>query len=268
MGTSSSYGGPRGRGGLLPPWVDDDVPPPLPGVPGVPGIPGPTWRGPKTILGRIARSGGTPSPDTLRGLGRSYVRASGGSERAAAGAVAGRAATGRLAAFATGVARDGLATTLARLGLQQLLGEDAGSAVIALVDWFAPDGALLEEAAARDATIWTLSELSDQYGIAEDGLGGFAQIGPADIVQILETSIANYLDARIQRDLLNRVERGSLDEVAAMQLSDDIKGFIRAQVRLTLEIQDPLAVDWQGREGRTLMRRLYADAYAILGGEE
>ncbi len=262
MGTSSSYGGPRGRGGLLPPWVDGA---PLP-EPVVPGGELPTWRGPKTIMGRIARAGGKPSSAALGALGRSYVRASGGSGRAAIGAVAGRAATGRLAAFATGVARDGLAPTLARLGLQQLLGADAETAVVVLIDWLAPDGALLEEVAARDAAIWTLAELSERYDVAEDGVEGFARIGPADIIPILETSIANYLDARIQRDLLNRVERGNLGEAEAMQLSDDIKGFIRAQIRLTLETQDPLAIDWQGAEGHTLMGGLYADAYAILGG--
>lgn len=263
MGTSSSYGGPRGRGGLLPPWVDGA----LPLDPVAPGGVGPTWRGPKTILGRIARAGGTPSSAVLGALGRSYVRASGGSGRAATGAVAGRAATGRLAAFAAGVARDGLAPTLARLGLQHLLGADAETAVVALIDWLAPDGALLEEVTARDAAIWTLAELSERYDVAADGVEGFARIGPGDVVPILEASIANYLDARIQRDLLNRVERGTLGEAEAMQLSDDIKGFIRAQVRLTLDTQDPLAVDWQGVEGHALMGRLYADAYSILGGE-
>lgn len=263
MGTSSSYGGPRGPGGLLPPWLDDDAPPPGPD----PALPQPSWRGPKVILGRLARTGGTPSPAGLRSLGRSYVRANGGSARAAAGASAGRAMTGRLAAFVAGVASDGVVATLVRLGLERLIGADAGTVIAALTDWLGQDGALLEEVAARDAAIQTMTDLAERCALYEEGVDGFTRLGADDLGAVVELSIANYLDARLQRDLIRQIERGTLSDGEAVQLMEEIRSFILADVRLTLEVSDPLAIDWQGAEGRALVRQLYARAYAVLGGE-
>lgn len=263
MGTSSSYGGPRGPGGLLPPWLDDDSLLPEPD----PTLPQPSWRGPKVILGRLARNGGTPSPAGLRSLGRSYVRASGGSARAAAGASAGRAMTGRLAAFVSGIASDGVAATLARFGLERLIGADAGTVIATLTDWLGQDGALLEGVAARDAAIRTLNDLAERCALNEEGVDGFARLDAGDLIGVIELSIANYLDARLQRDLIRQIERGTVSDAEAVRLMGEIRAFILADVRLTLDVPDPLAIDWQGTEGRAIVRQLYARAYAVMGGE-
>lgn len=286
MGTSSSYRGPSGRTALLPPWADDDAlpaaqPPPSiepahddgdPGVTPTTAIPEVTWRAPKRVMSQLVGAGGGgggggASLDAIRTLGRSYTRASGGSQAAASAARAGRATTRRLAAFLAGGIRDGVGSALAHVGLQNLVGRDAQTVLAAFIALLAPDGALLESAAARMALIETLEEVFERYAIGADGVEALERMDVAALGEVIALSVVNYIDARIQQELANRIERGTLPEADANHLMDEIRGFIGEIVKLDFHDRDLVHLDWEGVEGHRLVDGIYEEAYRLLGGE-
>ncbi|MHB8644379.1 MAG: Qat anti-phage system associated protein QatB [Thermomicrobiales bacterium] len=280
MGTSSSYAGPKGRQTLLPPWADlppdDDTDTPRDSadtgrepasITAVP--PDVSWRSPKTIISRLGHTtvGGTASIARLRTLGRSYVRASGGARTAAAAAISGRAATARLGGvFAAGI-RDGFAVTVERLDLGILIGQDAETVLVEFIGLLAPDGASVEEAAARRAIIETLDEVFVTYGVETDGLDALDRLNAEALAEIVTLSMVNYVNARLQFELVNRLEAGRMPEADANRLMGEIRGFIRETVRYDFANVDVVSVDWEGPEGQQFVARVYEAGYALLGEE-
>ncbi len=284
MGTSSSYGGPSGRTPLLPPWAENPLDgaapgegaPPLPPedegqgeVAPTPVVPELTWRAPKRVLSRLARgAGGGPPSGGLRALGRSYVRASGGARTAAAAARAGRATTGRLGGFLAAGIRDGFRPTVERLGLRGLLGQDVQTVLAAFVDLLAPEGALLEAAAARTALIETLEAVFERYDVGADGVEALDRMDAVALGEVVELSVVNYVNARMQQELANRIERGTLPEAEANRLMAEIRDFIGEIVKLDFAGVDLVQLEWDGPDGRRLVAGVYEEAYQLLGEEE
>ncbi len=299
MGTSSSYTGPIGKPPLLPPWAPDPFPTPEPAPPeplkppeppeqlgkpnpigskpeiipdalgsGAKGLPTPMqlpqveWRMPKSALSRVARGAAATS---LASVAHAYVRAHGGSRPAAASAVQGRATTARLAGFLAAGKQTGFAQAATVIGLQPLLGQDAESFLAAFIDLLAPDGAMLEEAAARTAFIETSIELFERYEVAEKGISGLDAIDAEGIWDIVSLSVTNYVNARLQQELVSRVERAMLPEHEANLLMDQLKDFVASVVHFDLRDRDVLVIDWGGTEGATIVASIYATGYELLG---
>ncbi len=203
----------------------------------------------------------------FRALGRSYVRASGGARTAASAAISGRAATARLGGvFAAGI-RDGFAVIAERFDLQILVGQDAETILVEFIELLAPDGASVEEAAARRAIIETLDEVFLAFGVETDGLAALDRLDAEAVVGIIMLSVVNYVNARLQFELVNQLEAGRIPEADANRLMGEIRGFIRETVRYDFADVDVVAVDWEGPEGQQLVARLYEAGYALLGDE-
>jgi hypothetical protein len=286
MGTSTSYNGPTGRISLLPPWADEPIDddhlgqedaPSDTAAPDrddnlVPSLgpaasntvpPAVAWSAPKSRLTRLARGLG----GSLRGVGRAYVAASGGSRRAASAAITGRASTARLASLLAAGTRIGFEQALRQLGVQNLVGRDAQFVLAEFVNLLAPVGDLREAAAARAAMIRTLKEIFDRYDVATGGIDALNALDADGVRALITLSVTNYVTERFLQELVFRIERGAETEERANALMADIRAFIGGIVRLDLKGDDVLAIDWQGAPGRRIIERVYAAAYALLGGE-
>jgi len=64
-----------------------------------------------------------------------------------------------------------------------------------------------------------------------------------------------------------KIEEKAISPREAVCVEKRMKDFIRDAVKLDLQEKDPLKVDWRGSEGKSLMDRIYRDAYAVIGGE-
>lgn len=281
MGTSSSYKGPKGVNPLLPPWADpppdvpatgdDGTPPPTDGVapesaPTPPARPAVSWRGPKQALTRLAHGGGGgggAGSGSYRSTMRSYVRARHGATTAARSAVAGRTATARLGGFLAQGIRDGFAAVARRFGIDHL-GRDVQFVLAAFVDLLSPDGAQLDEAAARKAVIETITELFERYDVATNGIEALDHLTEDGMRETITLSIANVIDEKFQQDLASRVEDGRMSERAANELMEHAGDFIRGIVEIDTGTIDILSLDWDSKEGRDLVQQMYETAYSLL----
>ena len=192
------------------------------------------------------------------------MRAHGGARGAARASAAGRRSTRGVLAFLSDAARNGLAAAAERIGLRNLVGRDAQSVLAALIDILAPDGALLEEAAARAAVIDTLTELFDVLDVETNGIDTLDHLSEEDLARTFEVCICNVIEARFTQELANRVERAAIDEAEANRTLSEIRDYIRGLVELDLAGVQLLDIDWNGSEGATLVESWLAAAYAVL----
>lgn len=275
MGTSSSYGGPGGKGGsLLPPWAPpaDDGSSDGPGSPAdsppgeAPGVvPYVSWGATKARLARFASAGGARSKSgagNLRAAGRNFVAAQGGSRRAAHTAASGRASAQRLGSFLGAVASVGARAAADAFGLGGFVGQSAEILLAAAVDRLAPDGAQLEQAAARAALTDTLAEVFQERGVFDGGLEALQGLTPADAREILTLFVAHYINERLIQVLAKKLEDRPAQEV--VRLESEVWSYVQGTVILDLSSLDVLATDWTGPEGEAVIDRIFVEGYRII----
>ena len=190
MGTSKSGSGPGDRRPLLPKWAFDPLDPvpvePIPPVetppvpielppptismppaivpPPVPSVILPTkapapWRSVHTRMGKVVTGGGRGA---MGGAASGWVRAQGGSRRAASSARSGRTATAGLGGFLADVSKRGFADAAKEIGLSKVVGLDPESLLGAVCDAIAPDGATPQDGATRSAIFDSLLPLYER----------------------------------------------------------------------------------------------------------
>ena len=277
MGTSRSYDGPGDRPPLLPDWAtggggpdggppDPEAPdgaPPVPPVPPqTPPLPRP-WQQAKTNLTRYA-TGSSPGRAGLARAGQDYVGARGGPRGAAGAAAAGRASVARAGQFYSSLAGGGgLNRALDAIGLRGLSGRSAEEVFAAIADALAPDGATLEEAAARRAVNESLSQLFADR-VVDGGLESLERMTAADVAGAVQNMVSAYVYHRWLEELGISLERGAISPAEAVRMEREMRAYVRDLVRLEVSAERALGTDWAGAEGQAFVQRLFEDAYSLL----
>jgi hypothetical protein len=196
---------------------------------------------------------------------RRYVRARGGAANAARSAASGRSATARLGGFLSDLSSRGFSEAARALGLGNLLGRPLETVLASISNALAPDGATLEDAAARRATDETLLYLFEKYAVAAEGVQGLNAVDAAGMREALRVSVAGFVYQRWLQELGQRIEEHAVTAREAIRLERDAKAYVIEAVKLDLQGRDPLSIDWSGREGRVFIDRIYREAYSLLG---
>jgi hypothetical protein len=190
-----------------------------------------------------------------------YVAAMGGAAAAAAAAVAGTRTGQSLGTFlAESTGPEGLAGGLEAVGLGHLVGEDRFTILSELLTAFGGTGNDLEDQAARDALLDVLDELLPQ----DDDL-------QLESVQLDEAAVSEALSRYIELLVYNRaipvidVRLEQLRNQTLIQQRDrELRDFISALVRLKMQEPSPLAIDWQGAEGKAFIESIVGAVYEQL----
>jgi hypothetical protein len=255
MGTSSPFGGGKGKDPLIPSWVggggDNPPPPPLspPTPPGSPPTgqgqnPGPStsapsqpppnnpvfspieqrFRGPRTNFNQYARSNGDNTKSLARAISSYVSRASGGSKTAARRMASDRRVARQLGGILTQAGQSGIREVVRTLNLAGLTDRSIAEIYASLVDVICEPGGDLDEAYPRDAYLEAVAE------IIEMDVEDLEQPSPDTISLIMERFIANTIHNRI----LNAIGSGLIslpDSVASVQAIDQsFRQFVRGAV--------------------------------------
>lgn len=280
MGTSRSYDGPGDRPPLLPDWATggdgangpspdqgppDDGPPPAPPVP--PPVPARPWQQAKANLTRYA-TGSRPGRAGLSRAGQDYVGARGGARGAAGAAAAGRAAVSRAGRFYSALAGGGgISLALDAIGLRGLAGKSAEEVFAAIADALAPDGATLEEAAARRAVTESLAQLFEDR-VADGGLESLERMTADDVASAVQSMVSAYVYHRWLEELGLTLERGAVSPAEAVRMEREMRAYVRDLVRLEIPAGLAISIDWSRPDGQAFVQRLFEDAYSLLGAGE
>jgi hypothetical protein len=215
-----------------------------------------------TAFGKQARS--DRQRQFPRDVARAYLGAIGGAVAAAARAQAAQRGATNAAGFLSYAAGAGLGDALDRSGLTGLRDRPAPEVLSALVDQLVGDGALLEEAAARDALAEVLTDLFGDADTYEELEQLFAEVNADRVAELIQRFIARYIYIRMLQELLANIERGARTIEQAERARRDLRDFIDAWVVITIGDRDPLTIDWTGDEGRTVVTALLQAAYEAL----
>lgn len=277
MGTSNSYGGPKGA--LEPDWLDDDenaaasngggedgakpddtdgtegandgkyvppaaVPPVLPPLGGPRGSftrftnSGATGALSKAISGYTASAGGA----------RGAVRRMPNSVRTASG----------VASFASAFTREGPSEALRRFDLQDLAGRPALEVFEALVDELCPEGGTLDEAVARDAFIEAIATF------AEQDLGNFDQLTVDQLDEFLAEVITGCIIGKVINDIGGNSLHGSVDDNryrdAEATLREYASGAVRDELTRSFEANRSMT----STQMHALIAEIFEDSLAVL----
>ena len=217
MGTSGSSKGSDSRTPLVPTWLDNPSPGPLPGSDGGPPPPDQGGDGPpdteapipaiepspipkrfqsaRTNFSRFARSGGNDGV-ALRRAVRDYVRSgTQGSSHATQRMGSSRTAASNALGVFRGIQRDGIQTTLQYLNLNQLVGGSVQEVFIGFTEVICEDGGSIDEGIARDAWLETVTEL-DQIGIDD-----LETLTTGQIQELFLHFIANTIETRLYQEI-------------------------------------------------------------------
>lgn len=297
MGTSSSNSGPKDKTPLLPKWAQSggqtaapESPAPPPSAPGaekpspqpriptngdevqtqqgapavLPKLSGTPWKLARRAMTAAAKAGATAAGLTT--AGRRYVAAKGGARKASTAATAGRATTARIGNFVSNIASRGFAEAARAVGLQRTIGQKADVVLAEVINAIAPTGTNNDDAIARRAASETLRELFEKHAVEQAGLDALNAMTPADVTDTIELSVAAYIYERWLFDLSQKIEQNAVSEADAVKLERDVKDFVKGLVKLKLNGNHALQLDWKGTDGKKFVQDIYEAAYKLLGG--
>lgn len=143
------------------------------------------------------------------------------------------------------------------------VGRDAQFVLATLVDLLAPEGAMLDEAAARAAATETLAELFERCDVNANGLTALDALTAEDLQDVMLISVANSINEQMELDLMRNIERGTLTEARANEVMSELRDFVRGIVAYDFQGINLLTLNW-AEEGRKMVDDIYRSVYSIM----
>ena len=271
MGTSSSYGGPKGKNPLLPKDFEDndknndkntsdsqnDAEIDLPNI----NDNTERWRTVKTLSSKLAKG----SVKNYRKVLSSYVKAYGGNKRAASSAKAGKTTAIKLGGFLSGISQQGVQKTFNKYGIEYE-GKTVEEVLSAIVNKIAPSGNTKEEAVARNAIIDVIDALYDEIENSDGDLNILENLDDNSFNNLMQKYISSYIFQRFLNDLESRFEEYSKSTESALSLEKEIKEYISGIVDNKLKEQNFSKIDYSSDSVIQTINKIYADCYDVIEG--
>lgn len=276
MGTSNTYGGPKGGTPLVPSWLEPNNgssdagagqpgdspsnpqlnPPERPPMPPA-GDPD-RFRTARTYYSRFAGSGGRDRASLGRAISSYVSRASGGARRAAQRMGASKIAGTKLANFLYIAANQGISQALQTLNFESLAGLPIEEVFIGMVDYICPEGGTIDEGIAREAFIETIADLT------ENGITSLDGMTPEQVQTVFELYATHSIEARLCNDIGNKAIILPADPREVANVQAQLHDFIRrgvadalSQSRMTIQTLTPDRV-------QNFVDQVYEQAFSIL----
>lgn len=295
MGTSSSNGGPKGKTPLLPNWAiggnagsvptqDDNSDAPDEGSGGE-GIGSDSeesedssettqapssgtdytdnWQVSRSSFTRYVRSGNGSRSSLSKAVG-SYVKSMGGHSKATKAASKGISVGGGYVEFLGGVRRNGLEQTLQDYGLSDCIGKSTQEALAMIAQRISPIGTTNDEIIARGAVMSAIDSLYSKLVEQDDGIAAISNITEAALKESVLEYISAYIFKKWIYELGAALEKNELSAQSAIALENQVKTFIRDEVKASLKDRDILKLDFRKGDGKKIVENIFALAYSTL----
>lgn len=277
MGTSGSYGGPKGRTPLIPTWLDtNDSQEQLPGtstppsdsaqptpqdstqLPNIPTLENPRrFTAVRNNFSRYISSGGNNTRSRGRAIA-GYIGSSGGAKQAARKLGTSRRVAGRLVSFLSSAIQSGAAAALHALNLDKLTGHSIEEVFTELADSIVPAEGTVDAGIARDAIIETAGELADS------GITDLNQITFDQLLTILEI----YTSRTIFDKLCNEIGSNSItlpkDTQQVEKIQVQLLDFIRRAVSDAITRETPGSKTLSQQQINGFVNTVYEQAHEVL----
>lgn len=282
MGTSSSYGGPKGSTPLVPSWLGGENLPPEPagqpeqdsepdvlspdqaptGVP--PDLENPPFMQPdryrqsRRSFNSFLKANGGGSGALGKAVSSYISKSSGGPRRAAQKIGSSKATTVGLVNFLNSVRNDGLEATLKNLNLGSLLGQSIEDVFTGLIEFVCPDGGSIDEGVARNAFIETIADL------AQEGITDLDTLTSEQMVLVVELYATHAIVARLCNDIGTKISIAPANLPQVERAQDQLQDFIRRGVSDALESMDAAVTNLTAIDTAKFVDEIYIEAFTML----
>ena len=269
MGTSSSYGGPKGKNPLLPKDFDDNDTSSDNPDNQEPQSPENIEKNPNTILWQNAKTQiskliGDSNRNTKSALS-SYVKAHGGARKAAESAKSGKATTARLGGFLSNISSQGIHNTLRQYNIE-FEGRNVEEVLSDLINEIAPVPETKEDSIARNALLDAIEELYEDVSENDGNLETLDSLDENTFNDVMRTYISSYVFQRFLNDLESRFEEHSQNTGSALNLEKEIKEYIAGVVDNKLNDKDLASLNYSASSTTQTINEIYSECYEVIEG--
>ncbi|HBG27620.1 MAG: hypothetical protein A2Y10_15720 [Planctomycetes bacterium GWF2_41_51] len=277
MGTSSSYGGPKGKSPLLPddfydknepvdnPGADQDPSPVTPDDQEDPATPNDLtpkyWSDTKTLTSKYA-SGNTS--DYKKPLS-AHIKAYGGAGKASTSAKIGKTTTAKLGSFLSSLSTNGIKSTLDNYGISyqnrsvdEVLGD--------LVNILAPTPDTKEDAVARSAFLDAMEILYNEISQNGGNIEILNNLNTQTFSNIIKVYISSYIFQKFTKDVETRFEKNAKSPENVLEKEQIIKEYIDGVVANTI---NKIGIENVNFNSKTIMKQIdliYQSCYDVIEG--
>ena len=261
MGTSASGTGPKGKTPLLPSWAtdsdnapetdeknnqqsDDTLNETVDSKPET--VPTQKLSGTKSILTRISNGG---SGSSFKTFAKSYIKSSGGSRAATKSSIAGINVGRNYLGFLSGVSKEGFNETLQKYDLSDCIGKSSEEVIAKIADRIAPTGSTNDEAIARAAIMITFDRLYEKILDSGRDIESLDSINSETLSDTVVEFVSAYIFKKWVYEAGIALERNDLAESEAIKLENEMRFFIRDEVKNGFKKADISKIDLAQGEG-------------------
>lgn len=259
MGTSSIYEGPTDNNSLLPSDYNDLLN--NKELEDEEEFTGEPWKNAKKLMSQYING----SNSNLKGVIKSYIKASGGATKMLQSSSAGIKSTMRLGQLLYSINQKGLSETFQELHIE-FEGKDVEDVLSELVNVISFSSDKKEEIVAKNATIETLGEL---YLFIEENGMDISSLDSMDTAMfdiLMCKYMTSYIWGKMLNDLESRFEKYSNDPSKAIEIENEFKLYIKNTVDIKY---DELKINIESFDNRSvcdMVNSLYIECYDVLGG--
>ena len=269
MGTSSSYGGPKGKNPLLPNDFDDNGSNNGSASENLNNIEDEQttinspntqlWTTAKTLTSKLIKG----SVKKNRPVLSKYVKALGGAKKAASSAKAGKVTAIKLGSFISGISSKGIQETFKQYGIEYE-GKTAEEVLPEIVNKIAPTGNTKEEVVARLAIGDVIDVLYEEIEKNNGDLNSIETLNNEQFNDIMRKYISAYIFQRFLNDLESRFEENAKSMGSTLQIENDIKEYISGVVDNKLKDKDFAKLDFSSTTIHNIIENIYIECYEVI----
>lgn len=227
------------------------------------------WGASKGEVTRLAKQGSINSSEIREAL-QNHIKVIGGSKAAArsgglsAGPAAQATAT-RVADFITSVGERGLAEAYRQAGLGELTGKTTDEIIHSILDYLGGPGSTFDEVDGRHAETLLMDELlEDAATVAEVEAVLTDLASPEKLMKLLTNFFGLYMYEQFKRVHYERLVKNA-GPAKAESCLDQIKDFIKAELKdktFGISIE---RIDWSGAQGQQIANDIFEKTLHVFG---
>lgn len=278
MGTSSSGGGPIGRTPLLPSWATEDGDIPEQNDDQHQGADssdnsednkeGETTTdyadNLRTAKGALTRIANGTKGASFNKAAKDYVRRIGGYKNATRASSTGISAGGNYLSFLGGVSNLGLNQVLRNYDLADCIGKSSEEVFARIADKIAPAGTTNDEAIARTAIMIAFDRLCEKLIEKDQDISELDQLDETMLKETVIEFVSAYIFKKWVYEAGLALEKNDLSESEAIELENEMKGFVNQEVKSSIGKMEIKSLDLTGGEGKKVIQDIFDLAYSTL----
>ncbi len=227
------------------------------------------WGASKGEVTRLAKQSSI-NPTEIKEVLRNYIKLFGGPASAArnGGVSAGPAAqttAARVAGFITAVGATGLADAYQKAGLGDLTGKTLDEVIHSILDYLGGPGSTFDEVDGRHAETLLMDEALENAVTVDEVEQILTDLAsPNELMKLLTQFFGLYVYEQFKRVHYERlVQRAGA--IKAEGCLDQIKDFIKAELKDKTFAIDISTVDWAGRQGQQIANEIFEKTLHVFG---